>query len=342
MNKFYKIEANADETKAARLELIGTIGSFIDGFNEQSLLDELRAIKENQPLDVFINSPGGSVDTAIAIKTFIEQRAAPVTIIIAGLAASAATIVTCSKNAKVIMPLGSLLLIHPVRMYANGLNKDEMAQGAENLEKIHSSVRAIYAAKTGLDNNKLDELMSKESFLTAKEAVELGFADELDNALSVENKRAGDVFMLGGLAFEGALFKNAPKELFENKQTEVVKMTLEEIKAQYPDIVATIEGEGAAKERARIQAIEDISFSGHAELVRAAKFENGMSAEQLAVAILKAEKTRKAELLSARVEDSETIVSDTPAGNTGVMAKAETEAAEERAFINAARAAFNS
>lgn len=119
-------------------------------------------------------------------------------------------------------------------------------------------------------------------------------------------------------------------------------MTLEEIKAQYPDIVATIEGEGAAKERARIQAIEELSFSGHAELVRAAKFENGMSAEQLAVAILKAEKTRKAELLSARVEDSETIVSDTPAGNTGVMAKAETEAAEERAFINAARAAFNS
>ena len=342
MNKFYRIEANADETKAARLDLLGAIGAWVEGFNEQTFLDEMRAIKETQPLDVFLNSPGGSVDTAIAIKTFLEQHKATVKIIIAGIAASAATIVTCAKNAKVYMPVGSLLLIHPVRMYADGLNKDEMAKQAENMEKIHASVRAIYKEKTGLSEEKLDELMSKESFLTAKEAVELGFADELDNALSIENKRAGDVFMLGGLAFEGALFKNAPKELFENKQTEVKQMTLEEIKAQFPDIVAAIVEEGVAKERARIQAIEGVSFSGHEELVRAAKFEKGMSAEQLAVAILKAEKVRKAEMFAARVNDSETIVSDSPAGNTGVIAKAENEAADERAFIEAARAAFNS
>ena len=342
MNSFYKIEANADETKAARLELIGTIGALVDGINERSVIDDLRAIKENQPLNVFLNSPGGSVDTAIAIKTFLEQRSAPVTITVAGIAASAATIVTSAKNAKVIMPLGTFLLIHPVRMYANGLNKDELSQQAENMEKIHSSVRDIYAAKTGLDKATLDALMSKETYLTAKEAVEMGFADELDDALRVENSRAGDVFILGGLAFEGALFKNAPKELFENNKTEVVKMTLEEIKEQFPEIVATIEGEGAAKERARIQAIEEVAVFGHEELIRAAKFENGMSAEQLAAAILKAEKARKAGMLAARVEDSGTIVSDAPDGNTGVMSKNETRAAEDRVVIEAARAAFNS
>lgn len=330
------------ETKAARLDLIGPIGSWVDGFNERSFLDELRGVKEEQPLELFLSSPGGSVDTAIAIKTFIEQRKAPVEITIAGMAASAATIVSSAKNAKVKMPIGSSLLIHPVRMFSNGLTKEEMAQQAENLEKVHSLVRAIYKEKTGLSDEKLDELMSKETLLTAKEAVDLGFADELDDALRVENSRTGDVFILGGMAFEGALFKRAPKESFENKQTEVEQMTLEEMKEQFPEIVAAIVEEGVAKERARFKAIEDVSALGHEELIRAAKYENGMSAEQLAVAILKAEKVRKAEMLAARVQDSETIVSDAPAGNTGVMTKAETKSSEERAFIEAARSAFNS
>lgn len=92
-------------------------------------------------------------------------------------------------------------------------------------------------------------------------------------------------------------------------------MTLEEIKAQHPDLYKQIRDEGReegvkagmAQERNRIKAIEDMALAGHEDLVAKAKFETGMTAEQLAVEMIKAEKQKKATMAQQRTADAEEL-----------------------------------
>lgn len=92
-------------------------------------------------------------------------------------------------------------------------------------------------------------------------------------------------------------------------------MTLEEIKAQHPDLYKQIrdegreEGlkEGMKQENNRIKAIEEMALTGHEALVAKAKFETGMTAEQLAVEMVKAEKQKKATMLQNRKNDAEEL-----------------------------------
>ena len=97
-------------------------------------------------------------------------------------------------------------------------------------------------------------------------------------------------------------------------------MTLEKLKAEHPEIVEAIRNEakaemmkeGAENERARIKAIEEIAVTGHEELVAKAKFDEPMTAEQLAVAILKADKAKNAAALAARTAEGEAVAAAVP------------------------------
>lgn len=337
-NNFYKFTAEADEKKAARLDLFGAVGGgfWEEGFDEATFKNDMSVVGEDQALDIYINSHGGSVFTATAIYNLIARHKGAVTIHVAGLAASAATIITSAPNAKVIMPIGSMMLVHPVRLQAHGMTPEEMHKAAENLEKVRASVVDIYAKKTGQTSEKLLELMAVESYLTPDEAVELGFADEVEKTSAVENSQIGDVVMVNGLEVSAELFKHAP-EGFINKadapnapaihnqaNKEEKPMTLDKLKAEHPELVDAIRNEalkeGAEKERARIQAIEDLGLTGYDELVMSAKFEKNMTAEQLAVEAWKAEKgKKKAHLadLKADAEDVADVTGKTP-GNEGI------------------------
>lgn len=89
-------------------------------------------------------------------------------------------------------------------------------------------------------------------------------------------------------------------------------MTLEEIKAQHPELYKQIRDEGReeglkagmTQERNRIKAIEDMALAGHEALVAKAKFDTGMTAEQLAVEMIKAEKTKTATIATNREKDA--------------------------------------
>lgn len=315
--KFLKVTNQADVTKAARLDLFGAIGGdfWSAGIDESVVKEAMSDIADDQPIDVYINSPGGSVFTAIAIYNLLARHKGAVTITVAGLAASAATIITSVPGAKVVMPKGSLMLIHPVRQSADAMTVDELKEASENLEKIRVSVRDIYQQKCKRDPKSLDDLMSKESFLTAQEAVELGFADVYDDSQEIENKLAADAVMFGGLKVDASIFASAPEGFFKADQRkasaktkEVEIMDLDTLKAEHPELVEQIRAEalkeGADSERARIQAIEEIAVAGHSDLVHAAKFENSMTAEALAVAILKAEKAKAAQMSDDIEKDS--------------------------------------
>lgn len=344
-NDFYKFTMAQDQSKPARLDLFGTIGGgfWEEGFDDVSFAEAMNGIGEFQPLDIYINSPGGSVFAAISIYNIIARHGGPVTVHVSGIAASAATIITSVPNGRVIMPLGSMMLIHPVRADVGSATAEELHEASENLEKVRESVLDIYAQKTGLERERLLGMMQKESYLTSGEAVELGFADEVDRNSTVENVMSDGVCMINGLKVSASLFDAAPKGFIKQE----VKMDLENLTKEYPELVEQIRAkayaEGADNERARILAIEEIATPGHDELVKSAKLDSTMSAEKLAVEILKADKARNVNMLQARMNDAQELASIPQVSNEGVIPgeeKKAKESAEEQKIIEAGRRGF--
>lgn len=344
-NDFYKFTMAQDQSTPARLDLFGTIGGgfWEEGFDDVSFAEAMNGIGEFQPLDIYINSPGGSVFAAISIYNLIARHKGTVTVHVSGIAASAATIITSVPNGRVIMPLGSMMLVHPVRAAVGSSTAEELREAGENLEKVRESVVDIYAQKTGLERERLLGMMQKESYLTAGEAVEFGFADEVDRNSTVENIMSDGVCMINGLKVSASLFDAAPKGFIKQE----VKMDLENLTKEYPELVEQIRAkayaEGADNERARILAIEEIATPGHDELVNAAKLDSTMSAEKLAVEILRADKARNANMLQARANDAAELATIPQVSNEGVIPgeeKKAKESAEEQKIIEAGRRGF--
>lgn len=349
---FYKVTAEADPAKPARLDLFGRIGGgfWDNGFDENTFREDMALIDPDQPLDIFINSQGGSVFAAMAIYNIIGAHRGAVTIRVTGMAASAATIITCAPDARVVMPAGSMMLIHPVRAATEPSTVDELKNAAEGLEKIKQSVIDIYEKKTGMSRADIEDLMTRESYLTAFEAVELGFADEMDETETIVSKVLEDAVMVGGLQVSAELFNHAPKGFISDsdKSKGAVKMDLKTLKAEHPDIVQAIRAEalaeGAANERARILAIEEIATEGHADLVQKAKANGAMTAEMLAVEILKADKARTVSMLKNRNDDAKALEGIGSDGNEGLKPEAEKKQKEEalkNEFIETAKRAFS-
>ena len=132
---------------------------------------------EEGDVTVWINSPGGNVFAAAEIYTMLRDYAGAVTVRIASIAASAASVIAMAGN-RVEMSPTALLMIHDPSTIAMGNTKD-MEKAIATLNEVKESIINAYAAKTGLRHNKIAELMSNETWMNAKKAVELGFADEV-------------------------------------------------------------------------------------------------------------------------------------------------------------------
>lgn len=146
-----------------------------DEITPQDFRAELEA--EEGDVTVWINSPGGNVFAAAEIYTMLKEYAGSVTVRIASIAASAASVVAMAGS-KVQMSPTALLMIHDPSTIAMGNAKD-MEKAIATLNEVKESIINAYAAKTGLRHNKIAELMSDETWMNAKKAVELGFADEV-------------------------------------------------------------------------------------------------------------------------------------------------------------------
>ncbi len=246
-----------------------------------------------------------------------------------------------------------MMMIHKVSSVAIGTT-DDVRKAADDMEKLEENLINIYVEKTGRTVDEIKEKVNAETFFTAEEAVEFGLADEIDETTEVKNTASGDFVMLNGLKADSRFFANVPKGFINAEQPkasavqkEVHKMNLETLKAEHPDLVQAIRNEaiaeGAEQERARLQAIEDIAVVGHEDLVNAAKFDGKTTAEALAVQILKADKARGAQMLTARMKDAKALEGIEHEGNEGLDPKAEAKAkqdAEMKVFIEAGARAF--
>ena len=140
----------------------GKVSTLLDGADE---------------VEVNINSNGGDVFAASEIYTLLSQHSGMVTVNIQGLAASAASVIATAGDVVHISPTAQIM-IHKAWTIADG-NADDMAHTSEFLEGIDDSIMNAYVAKTRLDKSELSNMMAKETWLTANQAVDYGFADDV-------------------------------------------------------------------------------------------------------------------------------------------------------------------
>lgn len=133
--------------------------------------------KDNKPIEVIVNSGGGHVNVGSEIYSIFKEYKGHVTVKIVGIAASAASVISMSGDHLVISPTGQIML-HNVSSIAEG-DYNEMLHRAGVLKEMNRSIANAYILKTGKSEGEVLEMMNKETWLSAKSALENGFVDEI-------------------------------------------------------------------------------------------------------------------------------------------------------------------
>ena len=176
MKKFWNWIKDSDETRTLRLEgPIDEESFWGDEITPQMFRDELNAGEGD--VTVWINSPGGNVFAAAEIYTMLKDYKGSITVKIDAIAASAASVVAMAGDVVQMSPV-AMLMIHDPSTVAMGNTKD-MEKAIEVLNEVKESIINAYASKSGLSHARIANLMSNETWMNAKKAVELGFADEV-------------------------------------------------------------------------------------------------------------------------------------------------------------------
>ena len=176
MKKFWNWIHNEAGGRVLRLEgPIDDESFWGDEVTPKAFREELNA--DAGDITVWINSPGGNVFAAAEIYTMLRDYPGAVTVKIDAIAASAASVIAMAGS-KVLMSPVAMLMIHDPSTIAMGNTKD-MEKAIATLNEVKESIINAYAAKSGLSHNRISKLMENETWMNAKKAVELGFADEV-------------------------------------------------------------------------------------------------------------------------------------------------------------------
>lgn len=285
----------------------------------EGFLDDLAQIKDKGQITIKLNSCGGDLYTGIAIHNALKGLKGHKTVIVEGIAASAASVIACAGDDVQVYP-GSMIMIHGVAgMFWDYMTIGDLKKAIKGFDAAEQAIAEIYHAKTGTDTDTLRSMMTKETWMVGQTAVDKGFANTLLGeggpamTLSADKK----VLLVAGVRHDVKSFRNIPGEIpvtesapaapaagTNNKTRPTNKaggndeggnnpMTEQELRAQHPELVASIERaaveaartEIVASERARLQAIESIEAQiGDAQLIADAKYgENACDAAQLAL-----------------------------------------------------------
>ena len=185
----WKNETTEDGSTSRVLELYGTIASeswFDDDITPAMFKDELYA--DTGPVTIWINSPGGDCIAASQIYSMLIDYPGTVTVKIDGVAASAASVIAMAGT-EVLMSPTALLMIHNPATMAFGDHND-MKVAVKMLDEVKQSIINAYSIRTGLSDEELSRMMEAETWMNARKAIALGFADGM---LEDSKKAATDV-----------------------------------------------------------------------------------------------------------------------------------------------------
>jgi len=216
MDKFWEIKNKTEDS--AELLLYGDIASrgwWEDDVTPQNINEELEELDDVEEINVRINSNGGDVFAGNAILSTLKRFDATVNIFIDGLAASIASVIAMAGD-KVYMPVNSMMMVHNPWTGLRG-DADDFRKMADDLDQIRESIIAAYKEKTSLNRDEIIDFLDQETWFTAEEAVEYGFADEIEErevSASINNKSN---IKFNNKKFDLSDYNNIPDELFNNK-----------------------------------------------------------------------------------------------------------------------------
>ncbi|QAX81061.1 Clp protease ClpP [Yersinia hibernica] len=165
----------ASGEKSADIYIYEEIGYW--GVTARQFASSLKALGDIDHINLRIHSPGGDVFEGIAIYNLLNTHPASKTVYIDGLAASMASVIAMVGN-PVIMPENAMMMIHKPWGITGG-DANDMRDYADLLDKVEGVLIPSYAQKTGKTPDELAAMLGEETWLTAQECVEHGFADQL-------------------------------------------------------------------------------------------------------------------------------------------------------------------
>ena len=146
--------------------------------------DFRKALKGVKNVTVHINSPGGDVIAGAEIYSALREHSlngeGSVTVIVTGIAASAASIIAMAGDRILMHPVAYMMIHHPWTV-AMGDAK-ELRKAAKVLDVIAEGLVSTYQARTGKDKEELEKMLANETWMSAATCVEEGFADEIYGA----------------------------------------------------------------------------------------------------------------------------------------------------------------
>ncbi len=176
MTAYYTITARGPTKSEIRID--GPIGEsfFQETTTAKQFVADLAKIKASE-IDLFINSPGGSVMDANAISAALERHPATINVIIDGWALSAASLIVMSGDT-VLIGERAMLMIHNPVLFANG-DAASLRKTADVLDKIKSGMVGSYDKRMKIGHDAVSKAMDEETWYTAEEAVGAGLADSI-------------------------------------------------------------------------------------------------------------------------------------------------------------------
>jgi ATP-dependent Clp endopeptidase proteolytic subunit ClpP len=300
-NKIGKVKLNDAVTPWSADDLIGEIEK---QYGNQAVVENLTiggfqcsADDALETLEIEINSPGGSVlDGYRVYNSLMQMRSRGVEVIatVNTLAASMGSVILMAAN-KVKIVEGGRIMIHEASQTVSGDSEDH-ARAAKNLEEISEEISIIYANRTGAEPEEMRELMKKETWMGAKEAVDRKFADEI---VKFDTSAKNNMSILAKLfpnndqveQIEAAIqeadsiraeLKSAQDQISELQTSiqdhAIVSSNLIEAQTKITEIEALIEGKDleisnlkeeiqSVDEKASIKAAELLAQNGHPQAV---------------------------------------------------------------------------
>ena len=279
----------------------------------KDFLDDLDTISKAKNLLVRLNSIGGDAYSSITIHNRLRDLSKGgmnIVCIVDGVAMSGGSLIMCAADTVRVNP-SSIIMIHDCWTFMFGNLDSGMCQKmAGELDVIDNSQSEIYARKTGKTVEEIRAMMDATTYLSGRDAVEQGFADELledesDPDISVSSDHRTlyacghkmRVAAMGKLPDSIKTIESAPQGGEDNttpdpsgKNEGGIPMTLEELKKSDPEAAAALLAEAQASvntdeavqaERQRIADIDALASLFDAETVKAAKYTNPCTAQEM-------------------------------------------------------------
>ncbi|HWV04964.1 head maturation protease, ClpP-related [Ralstonia sp.] len=204
--KWYDLKAarNAAGKTVAELRIYDDIGFW--GTTAKAFVNELDAVaKDADEVLVAVNSGGGDVFDGFAIYNALRRYSGKVTARVDGIAASAASLVAMAGDT-IVMPENAMMMIHNAWTIAAG-DAAALRKTAELLDKTRDGIVAAYRNKCGLADDEIVAMMDAETWMTASEAKERGFADQIEAPVKLQaSVRTGELL---------ARFEHTPEALLK-------------------------------------------------------------------------------------------------------------------------------